>query len=297
MEGARILLSGDHFQLAVRLVADHAMFLLDRDGIVKSWNLGAERIKGYRADEIVGHHFGRLYTNEDASNSRPDVALRIASDRGRFEGEGWRLRRDGSLFWARVVITALHDEQQHLVGFMKVTEDLGERHIASMQRMPASPVHQPARSNAAHALRAEHILTGVLEHVPEAVVLTDVRGIAVLASSAAEKLFGVRRGFFVRRPLINVVARQDTRPFRALVKGLERAPAGTIRSQVVRMRSRTGPVHLVSTRVTRLDAPRDAALHWSLCPVSAVSAVTVPERSSDEQRDPDASPSMQGICK
>ena len=132
------------------------------------------------------------------------------------------------------------------------------------------PLHQSARSRPAVGSHAEHILTGVLDYVPEAVVLTDVRGTAVVASAAAEELFAVRRGFFVRRPLINVVARQDTRSFRRLVSEIGRASAGTTRTQAIRMRSRSGPVFVVSIRVTRLAAACNVSLHWTLCPVSAV---------------------------
>ena len=98
------------FRLLVNRVRDYAIFALDPQGIIISWNEGAERIKGYRADEIIGHHFSRFYPEEANRTGWPMTELRLAAAEGRFEDEGWRVRTDGSRFWANVVITALHDE-------------------------------------------------------------------------------------------------------------------------------------------------------------------------------------------
>jgi PAS domain S-box-containing protein len=115
------------FQLLVNSVRDYAIFMLDPEGYVVSWNLGAERLKGYRADEIIGRHFSTFYT-EDARRARhPDDELRQAKADGRYEEEGWRVRKDGSEFWASVVITALTDEKGCHIGFAKVTRDVTER--------------------------------------------------------------------------------------------------------------------------------------------------------------------------
>lgn len=269
MSGEHILLSADHFRLTVQLIADRAMFLLDGGGVVQTWNLGAERIKGYRADQIVGHHFGRLYTDESVNRSKPDLALQGASERGRFEEEGWRRRRDGTLFWASVRITALHDERQRLVGFVKVTEDLGKRRSANVgQQAPASPT-TTAEPKVASLPDAQSILFAILDRTQEALLLTDLGGVAVLASAAAEQLLGVKRGFFKRRSLIHVVARQDTRAFRALLHEVSGADVGTTHTRALRLRSRTGGVFVASVQLTRVDATRRAALHWALCPVAA----------------------------
>jgi len=117
------------FGLFVSGLQDYAMLMLDKDGHIISWNAGAERIKGYRSEEVLGQHFSRFYTPEDLERGKPDLALRIATEQGRFEEEGWRLRRDGSRFWASVVITAVHDEQGQLRGFGKVTKDVTARKI------------------------------------------------------------------------------------------------------------------------------------------------------------------------
>jgi PAS domain S-box-containing protein len=118
--------SEELFRLMVENVIDYAIFLLDPKGLIVSWNAGAERIKGYRAEEIIGQHF-RIFYPPDAEPGYPESELRMAAARGRFEDEGWRLRKDGSRFWANVVITALRDEQGNLRGFSKITRDLSER--------------------------------------------------------------------------------------------------------------------------------------------------------------------------
>jgi PAS domain S-box-containing protein len=111
----------------VSSIADYAIFMLDPQGIVTTWNLGAERIKGYKADEIVGKHFSAFYPADVAAKRYPEYELEVAANVGRFEDEGWRVRKDGSLFWANIVITALRDETGRLIGFGKVTRDLTER--------------------------------------------------------------------------------------------------------------------------------------------------------------------------
>jgi PAS domain S-box-containing protein len=108
-------------------VRDYAIFLLSPEGIVQSWNQGAERIKGYAAHEIIGQHFSRFYPPESVERRWPDRELQVATAEGRLEDEGWRLRKDGSRFWANVVITALRDPSGTLVGFSKITRDLTER--------------------------------------------------------------------------------------------------------------------------------------------------------------------------
>lgn len=118
--------SEERFRLVIERVRDYGIFTLDKDGIVTSWNLGAERIKGWHADEILGQHFSRFYP-EETHDFLPREMLERARDQGAAEDEGWRLRKDGSRFWANVVITALRDEKDDLQGFAKVTRDMTER--------------------------------------------------------------------------------------------------------------------------------------------------------------------------
>jgi PAS domain S-box-containing protein len=123
----------DLYRLLVHSVTDYGIFLLDPAGYVASWNEGAQRIKGYTADEIIGRHFSAFYLAEDIASGKPEMELEVASRVGRFEDEGWRIRKDGSLFWANVVITALRNDAAELVGFAKVTRDLTERRAAEQR--------------------------------------------------------------------------------------------------------------------------------------------------------------------
>jgi PAS domain S-box-containing protein len=115
------------FRLLVEAVQDYAIFILNPEGYVSTWNIGAERIKGYKAEEIMGRHFSHFYPEEDVRNGKPQWELVVAAREGRFEDEGWRLRKDGSRFWANVIITAIKDDSGKLVGFAKITRDVTER--------------------------------------------------------------------------------------------------------------------------------------------------------------------------
>jgi PAS domain S-box-containing protein len=126
-------LSEERFRLLVESVADYAIYMLDPTGIVSSWNLGAQRFKGYAAEEIIGQHFSRFYTDEDKAIDFPRHALGTAEREGRFEAEGWRVRKDGTRFWAHVVIDSIRDDGGKLLGFAKITRDLTERREAQRQ--------------------------------------------------------------------------------------------------------------------------------------------------------------------
>ena len=114
-------------QLLIDSVVDYAIFQLDREGVVSSWNPGAERIKGYQSEEIIGEHFSRFYTEDDRAAGIPARALETAAREGKFEAEGWRVRKDGSRFWASVVIDPIRNDAGELIGFAKVTRDITER--------------------------------------------------------------------------------------------------------------------------------------------------------------------------
>ena len=122
--------SGNRFELLVQSVTDYAIYMLSTNGTIVSWNAGARRFKGYEADEIVGQHFSRFYTPEDQAAGIPALALETAEREGRFEAEGWRVRKDGGRFWASVVIDPIRDPTGTLIGFAKVTRDLTERRAA-----------------------------------------------------------------------------------------------------------------------------------------------------------------------
>jgi len=139
---AKLHESERQFRYLVESVADYAIFLLTREGVVTSWNTGAERIKGYTAEEIIGQHFSIFYSEEDRGSGLPARALATARRTGRFGMEGWRVRKGGARFWASVIINAVHDEHGQLIGFAKVTRDLTERRaiedqLRQMQKMEA----------------------------------------------------------------------------------------------------------------------------------------------------------------
>src|SRR5919206_330426 len=114
---------------------DYALFVLDPSGRIMSWNLGAERIKGYSREEIIGRHFSHFFTEEDRAAGKPWEELAIARRTGRAEVEGWRVKKNGDRFWARVVLTAVNDDDGHLRGFAKVTQDLSERrHVQDLEK-------------------------------------------------------------------------------------------------------------------------------------------------------------------
>jgi PAS domain S-box-containing protein len=125
--------SEDRFRLLVESVVDYAIFMLDKEGFISSWNAGAQLMKGYTADEIIGKHFSIFYPKEEIASGKCELELEVAGREGRFEDEGWRLRKDGSLFWANVVITAIRDAAGRLIGFGKVTRDVTERRRAETE--------------------------------------------------------------------------------------------------------------------------------------------------------------------
>jgi PAS domain S-box-containing protein len=158
-QNQRILFESERsFRLLVEGVTDYALYMLDPTGIVTSWNIGGQRIKGYAPEEIVGRHFSSFYTETDRANGKPARALRIAEETGRYEEEGWRVRKDGTFFWASVVIDPIREDGE-LVGFAKITRDITERREAqlNLERMQ----QQLAQSQKLDALGQ---LTGGVAH-------------------------------------------------------------------------------------------------------------------------------------
>jgi PAS domain S-box-containing protein len=151
--------SEEQFRLLVQGVSDYAIYLLDLEGKVTNWNLGAQRIKGYFANEIIGQHFSRFYTDEDRAAGVPQKALETARRDGRFEKEAWRIRKDGSRFWAHVVIDAIRDDDGNTIGYAKITRDITERKKAEEEL-------EKAREFSLQAQKLEAIgqLTGGIAH-------------------------------------------------------------------------------------------------------------------------------------
>jgi len=161
LERTRMLSESEQrFRLMVESVVDYAIFMLDSDGRVASWNAGAQRILGYSADEIVGESISQFYSREELERGKPQVELDVAKAEGRFEQEGWRLRKDASTFWANVVVTAVRDDTGKLLGFAKVTRDLTERNRVEAELIRAKVTAEKASeaksqflANMSHELR------------------------------------------------------------------------------------------------------------------------------------------------
>ncbi|HEX3722762.1 MAG TPA: ATP-binding protein [Nitrolancea sp.] len=176
----------DLFRLLVDSVRDYAIFLLDPAGYIMSWNEGARRIKGYESPEIIGKHFSIFYPPQEIRRGKPDYELRVAADEGRWEEEGWRLRQDGTRFWANVVITALRDTDGCLVGFAKVTRDLTERRQAEEERRQLLVMERAARAEAESSLERLEAIQSVTETALSHLQLNDL--LSMLLDQIAEVL-------------------------------------------------------------------------------------------------------------
>lgn len=162
----RLRESEQRFRLLVEAVTDYAIFMLDTDGHVASWNAGAQRFKGYTTEEILGQHFSRFYLPEDVAQGLPEKALRCAKMVGRFEVNGWRVRKDGRRFWAHVVIDPIHDETDTLIGYAKITRDVTKQRES--QQALARTMEQLLQSNASleqFAYAASHDLKAPLRNI------------------------------------------------------------------------------------------------------------------------------------
>jgi len=153
--------SEERFRRLVQSVTDYAIYMLDPEGRVSSWNAGAERFKGYASEEIMGEHFSRFYTDEDKQAGIPTLALQTAKDEGRFEAEGWRVRKDGSRFWASVIIDPISDDEGALIGFAKVTRDLSEKRAIEEQLRQSQKMEAVGQLTGGLAHDFNNLLTGI----------------------------------------------------------------------------------------------------------------------------------------
>ena len=161
--------SEESYRLLVESMKDYAIFMLDPEGRIASWNQGAERFKGYRTDEIIGKHYSIFYPREALERGLPEMELETARKEGRYEDEGWRLRKDGKRFWANVVISALRDKNGSLLGFCKVTRDMSDKR------------------------EAERRFRDLFESAPDAMIIVNGAGSIVLVNYQTEKIFGYSR--------------------------------------------------------------------------------------------------------
>jgi PAS domain S-box-containing protein len=171
----------ERLRLLLESIKDYSIVMLDPHGLVATWNNGAERITGYRSEEIVGRHFSHFYPQVDAAQGKPEHELAVAAAEGRCEDEGWRVRKDGTRFWAEVVITPIYNDDGKLSGFSKVTRDVSGRR------------------------EAERKFKDLLEAAPDAMVVVNQRGEIVLLNLQAEKQFGYRRDELLGQKVKNII--------------------------------------------------------------------------------------------
>ncbi|MDQ0465853.1 PAS domain S-box-containing protein [Caulobacter ginsengisoli] len=212
-----LVASDDQFRMLVAGVVDYAIFMLTPQGLVASWNAGAEHIKGYKAEEIIGRHISTFYTEPDRANGVPDLALRTAAEQGRYEAEAWRVRKDGAPFFANVVIDAIRDEDGVLVGFAKITRDITERRNAQLELQRAND-----RLSQATRMEAMGQLTGGVAHDFNNLLMVVAGQVQLLRkrvgedSKVAQALDAIdlaaRRGQDLTRHLLAFARRQRLRP-------------------------------------------------------------------------------------
>src|SRR5918994_1214966 len=176
--------SEDHFQLLAQGRRDYAIFMLDPQGRVVSWNTGAQHIKGYQEEEILGQHFSVFYTEDDVEQGHPEEELHVAANEGSYEEEGVRVRKDGSKFWANVVVTPLKDEADDLQGFANVTRDITE--------------HRPVEEERAR-------LAAIVESSDDAIIGKTLEGIIASWNKGAQRIYGYSASEAVGQPVSMLV--------------------------------------------------------------------------------------------
>jgi len=186
--------AAEEFKFLVEGVEDYAIIILDLSGRVTTWNVGAERIKGYAPAEIIGRHFSVFYTPEDVRAGKPEAELRAALEQSRNENEGWRVRKDGSRFWANVVINALRDEQGEVRGFAKVTRDMTDRRAAELELKEG-------------VARMQAMTTGALD----CIISMDSQGRVTDWNPAAERIFGFAREEAIGREMAQLIIPESLR--------------------------------------------------------------------------------------
>ena len=242
-------------QILVDAVVDYAIFMLDATGRVVSWNAGAKRIKGYSADEIIGQHFSRFYTEEDRAAGEPQKALDAAVRAGRFEREGWRVRKDGTRFWASVVVDAIRDDHGRIIGFAKVTRDMTERR-------QAQEALEKARAAFVQAQKMEAVgqLTGGVAH--------DFNNLLTVITNALDLLSRPQIEDPQRRRIIDTAQRAAARGARLTQQLLAFSRRQPLRPETHRLNALIGGIEAVLRRacgeLIELDiepAPRPIAAH------------------------------------
>jgi PAS domain S-box-containing protein len=240
---AKLQQSERRFRLLVQGVTDYAIFMLDPSGIISNWNAGAERIKGYSSAEIIGKPFSMFYSEEDRRAGVPDRALLRARHSGRFEGEGWRFRKDGTRFWANVIIDAIHDENGALIGFAKITRDMTERREMEEQLRHLQKMEAIGQLTGGVAHDFNNLLTAVMANIDFISVEADRPSLADaerVKRHAAAAMRAAARGAMLTHQLLAFARKQTLTPkptnLNELVSGMSemllRTLGGTIRVEL-----------------------------------------------------------------
>lgn len=239
------------FRLLVEGVTDYAIYMLDLKGRVVNWNTGAQRAKGYRADEIVGQHFSLFYSAHDRQLHLPDANLGIALKTGRFEDEGWRYRKDGSAFWAHVVIDAIHDENGHLIGFAKITRDVTERRENEQQLLRARDL---AQAQSTRMSELSTFLDTIISNIPSCVIVEDAISREILMVNAkAEQLFGLSRSLLMHKRPHECMSAELSDYFNSLADIALRSEGIHAREQLLLTASGERVLHTRATTITGKD--------------------------------------------
>lgn len=233
------------YRMLVEAITDYAIYMLDPAGFVTSWNPGAERLKGYMEEEIVGRHFATFYTDEDRNDGLPQLALRVAEEEGRFEREGWRVRKDGSRFWANVIIDPIRNAEGELVGFAKITRDISEKRAAQEAIFQAQKMEAVGQLTGGLAHDFNNLLTAVLGSLQIARKRAIREDVKDLIDNAIQ---GAQRGATLTQRLLAFSRRQELQLGSVDVGDL-------VHGMTELMRRTIGPEVLISTNFAA-DLPK-----------------------------------------
>ncbi|MGJ0481572.1 sensor domain-containing protein [Pantoea agglomerans] len=243
------------FRLLVEGVTDYAIYMLDVDGVVVNWNAGAQRAKGYKAEEVVGQHFSLFYSSQERLNRTPEANLGIALKTGRFEDEGWRYRKDGSAFWAHVVIDAIHDDDGKLVGFAKITRDRTERREQEQQILRARDLAE-AQSTQKTAL--SKFLDNIIANIPSCVIVEDaITREILLVNDRTQQLFGLSKSLIVNKRPHECMSPELSDYFNNLADVALRSEGMHEREQLLMTASGERILHTRATAINGQDARRN----------------------------------------
>jgi PAS domain S-box-containing protein len=291
-----LLRSEQQFKLLVQGLTDYAIYMLDPDGLVSSWNAGAQRIKGYLPQEIIGQHFSQFYSQEERQAGAPALSLRTAAREGRFEQEGWRVRKDGSRFWAHVVIDTIRGDQDEVIGFAKITRDITER----KEGQRALDLARQALFQS-QKLEAIGQLTGGIAHDFNNLLMAILGSLELVQNRLPpdprvspfldNAIQGAQRGASLTQRMLAFARRQELKTEAVDVAALVRGMQGLLERSIgptIRIKTRFAPgLALASTDMNQLEA---ALLNLTLNARDAMPAGGLITIEADEEALPPTAP-------